>query len=71
MCNTNSITIGIQRHHLSHHYLNKIEGNFGFTCAAWDIYFGTYHPNIKSYKRIAILGVPYPIFPLLLDGMIY
>lgn len=71
MCKTRKLTRGIQRHHLSHHHLDKVERNFGFTCAAWDILFGTYYPEGQTYSRLAILGVPYPILPLVLDGLIY
>lgn len=63
----NVITAGIRSHQLEH-YSRKESVNYGFTCAAWDLLFGTYHECISPAKLILLL--PVPILPLVLHGML-
>ena len=63
----NNLLNELKNFHLIHHNkINKEYSNFGFTCAAWDIIFGTINTKYYNYKYYYILLIPYPIIPFII-----
>lgn len=49
----------LTKYHIVHHCDRQY--NYGFTCAAWDLLFGTCNPKIQPCW---VMFMPYPILPI-------